>query len=122
MQKLLTFFSAKNISVYAKFNDQSFNDTLTNDIVSFEQLGPDSTDVHADLSHRWARMHRIFWSPAQMYVYIFNSFVDYSNMVSLGLFIHQDLALLEQFLFWIYVFTNIISFWQPYISSACAKC
>ena len=41
MQKLLTFFSAKNISVYAIFNDQSFNDTLTNDIVSFEQLGPD---------------------------------------------------------------------------------
>ena len=33
-------FSAKNISVYAIFNDQSFNDTLTNDIVSFEQLGP----------------------------------------------------------------------------------
>ena len=23
------------------FNDQSFNDTLTNDILSFEQLGPD---------------------------------------------------------------------------------
>ena len=40
MQKLLTFFS-KNISVYAIFNDQSFNDTLTNDIISFEQLGPD---------------------------------------------------------------------------------
>ena len=39
MQKLLTFFSAKNISVYAIFNDQSFNDTLT-DSVSFEQLGP----------------------------------------------------------------------------------
>ena len=35
------FFSAKNISVYAIFNDQSFNDTLSNDIVSFEQLGPD---------------------------------------------------------------------------------
>ena len=34
-----TFFS-KNISVYAIFNDQRFNDTLTNDIVSFEQLGP----------------------------------------------------------------------------------
>ena len=40
MQKLHTFFSAKNISVYAIVNDQSFNDTLTNDIVSFEQLGP----------------------------------------------------------------------------------
>ena len=40
MQKLLTFFS-KNISVYAIFNDQTFNDTLINDIVSFEQLSPD---------------------------------------------------------------------------------
>ena len=36
----LIFFS-KHISVYATFNDQNFNDTLTNDIVSFEQLGPD---------------------------------------------------------------------------------
>ena len=41
MQKLLTFFS-KSISVFAIFNDQSFNGKLTNDIVSFEQkLGPD---------------------------------------------------------------------------------
>ena len=40
MQKLLTFFSAKHLSVYAIFNDQSFNGSLTNDIVSFEQLGP----------------------------------------------------------------------------------
>ena len=38
MQKLLTFFS-KNISIYAIFNHQSSNDMLTNDIVSFEQLG-----------------------------------------------------------------------------------
>ena len=41
MQKILTFFFSKNISKYAVFNDQSFNDTLTNDIVSFEKLGPD---------------------------------------------------------------------------------
>ena len=34
-------FFSKNISVYAIVNDQSFNDTLTNDIVSFEHLGPD---------------------------------------------------------------------------------
>ena len=34
----LHFFS-KNISVYAIFNDQS-NDMLTNNIISFEQLGP----------------------------------------------------------------------------------
>ena len=39
MQKLLTFFS-KTISVYTIFNDQSFNNMLTNNIVSFEQLGP----------------------------------------------------------------------------------
>ena len=36
---------SKNIGVYAIFNDQSFNDTLTNDIVSFEQLGPGRKDV-----------------------------------------------------------------------------
>ena len=46
MQKLLTFFSAKNISTYAIFNDPSFNDTLTKDIVSFEQLGPVCVLVH----------------------------------------------------------------------------
>ena len=39
MQKLLTFYS-KIISIYAIFDDQSFNDTLTKHIVSFEQLGP----------------------------------------------------------------------------------
>ena len=40
MQKLLTFFFSKNNCVYAIFNDQNFNDMITNDIVSFEQLGP----------------------------------------------------------------------------------
>ena len=30
---------SKSISVYAIFNDQNFNDTLTNDIVSYEHLG-----------------------------------------------------------------------------------
>ena len=39
--KSYSHFVSKNISVYAIFNDQSFNDTLTNDIVSFEQLGPE---------------------------------------------------------------------------------
>ena len=39
MQKLLAFFS-QNISIYAIFNNQSFNDTFNNDIVSFEQLDP----------------------------------------------------------------------------------
>ena len=34
-------FFSKNISIYDIFNDQSCTDTLTNDIISFEQLGPD---------------------------------------------------------------------------------
>ena len=38
--KNYSHFFSKNISVYAIFNDQSFNDMLTNDIISFEQLGP----------------------------------------------------------------------------------
>ena len=38
MQKLLTFPFSKNISIY--INDQSFND-----IVRFEQLGPDVLQV-----------------------------------------------------------------------------
>ena len=39
--KATHIFFSKNISLYAIFNDESFNDTLTNDIVSFEQLGPE---------------------------------------------------------------------------------
>ena len=49
---LLTFLS-KNISVYAIFNDQSFNDTLTNDIVSFKELGPDKQE-NIDAKHQYA--------------------------------------------------------------------
>ena len=39
--KSYSHFFSKNISVYAIFTDQSFNNMFTNDIVSFEQLGPD---------------------------------------------------------------------------------
>ena len=35
------FFSANILAIYAIFNDQSFNNTLPNDIISFEQLGLD---------------------------------------------------------------------------------
>ena len=45
MQKLLTFFFNKNISMCFICNDQSFDDTLTIDIVSFEKLGPDCSFV-----------------------------------------------------------------------------
>ena len=32
---------SKNIIIYAIFTERTFNDSLTNDIVSFEQLGPE---------------------------------------------------------------------------------
>ena len=35
------YFFSKNITIYAIFNDQSFNDMLTNDNLSIEQLGPE---------------------------------------------------------------------------------
>ena len=38
--KSYSHFFSKNITIYAISNDQSFNNTLTYDIVSFEQLGP----------------------------------------------------------------------------------
>ena len=37
--KAIYIFFSKNISVYAIFNNQRFNDTLTEYIISFEQLG-----------------------------------------------------------------------------------
>ena len=43
LKKSYSHFFSKNISVYAIFNDQSFNDTLTKYIVSFKQLSPDLT-------------------------------------------------------------------------------
>ena len=39
--KGFTFFFSRNISVYVISNDQSFDDPLTNDIVSFDKLGPE---------------------------------------------------------------------------------
>ena len=45
--KSYSHFFSKNISLYAiLINDQRFNDTLTNDIVSFEQMG---SDLHPEL-------------------------------------------------------------------------
>ena len=41
LKNVNSFFKCKNITVYGLFNDQSFDDVLTKDIVSFERLGPD---------------------------------------------------------------------------------
>ena len=47
MRKLPTFLFNKNISVCGISNSQSFNDTLINGIVSFEQLGPVVLSEHS---------------------------------------------------------------------------
>ena len=39
--KILAYMPYLMIKKKILFNDQSFNDTLTNNIISFEQLGPD---------------------------------------------------------------------------------
>ena len=46
MQMLTYIFSAKILAYMPIFNDQSFNDTLTKDIVSFEQLDPVHKSCH----------------------------------------------------------------------------
>ena len=44
-----SIFLSNNISIYVIFNDQSFNDTLTIDIISFKQLGREFL-FHASIS------------------------------------------------------------------------
>ena len=52
--KATHIFFSKNIGIYAIFNDQSFNDWLTNNMVSFEQLGPGCLQM---LVHVSAHLH-----------------------------------------------------------------
>ena len=68
--KSYSHFFSKNISIYVIFNDQTFNDTLTNDIVSFEQLGPGFQDFvkwchkllsqTRSLSYKWFILKLLF--------------------------------------------------------------
>ena len=48
--KSYSHFCSKNINIYAIFNDQRFYDTLTNDIVGFEQVNPDKEEVTSAIS------------------------------------------------------------------------
>ena len=68
MQKLLTFFSAKILAYYAIFNDKSFNYMLTNDIVSFEQLGPNIIIIWHSLST--FTLKNLFFSMAWFIIWV----------------------------------------------------
>ena len=61
--KSYSHFFSKNISIYAIFDDQSLNDMSTNNIVSFEQVGPDRYKFHKlDFSH----LSKIFANKVQI--------------------------------------------------------
>ena len=53
--KSYSHFFSKNISISAIFNDQSFNYMLTNDTVSFEQLGQECRKL---FFHDWVKVLR----------------------------------------------------------------
>ena len=61
--KATHIFFSKIISVYAIFNDQSFNDTITNDIFSFEQLGPGDKIGNRTLFFLGLTVHRCHTCP-----------------------------------------------------------
>ena len=67
------FFFSKNISVCAIFNDQHFNGMLTNDIVSFEQLGSGVQEKLNSLNFKTSKMSK----------YLRVNTIEY-NMFSLG--------------------------------------
>ena len=66
--KSYSHFFSKNISIYAIFNDQSFNNTLTYDIISFEQLGPDYYCLYPNYLDRQARTDSV--DSDQMPIYV----------------------------------------------------
>ena len=53
MSKLLTFFFSKNFQHICVSLDLNFNESLTNDVVSFEQLGPAFFLLKTGRSRRW---------------------------------------------------------------------
>ena len=77
--KATHIFFSKNISVYAIFYDQSSNDTLTNDIVSFQQLALGFFSCFSGfcltlLSHHWEREGWLF-------CFAFHGFVMYAVLL-----------------------------------------
>ena len=68
MQKLLTFCQQKYYHI-CHINDQSFKDTLTNGIVSFEQLGPGFLNTIAQIRHHFQlKVTDIFYISMKTYV------------------------------------------------------
>ena len=65
-------FLNKNICLYAIFNNQSFNETLTNDIVSYEQWALITGQTYIHQSHHHQKL--FYWTK-----YLVNSFIATGN-------------------------------------------
>ena len=75
--KCISHFFSKNISTYAIFTDQRFNDTLTNDIVSFEQLGPERYLLSHHVTCRniqWVQILTTLWANCYFSYFLENRF------------------------------------------------
>ena len=63
LQKLLTFFQQK-ISAYLRITRLNFNESLTNDVVSFKQLGPENVTILSYHHAIWTALREIVSSVA----------------------------------------------------------
>ena len=54
MREAFQIFSAKNIDLIWDINFWNFNKTLSNDVISCEQPGPDMSKVYPDVMNNWA--------------------------------------------------------------------
>ena len=62
LQKLLTFFFSKKFQHICVSLDVNFNESLTNNVVSFEQLGPDCYTI-LQISYGFVRVELRFYHP-----------------------------------------------------------
>ena len=77
------FFFSKIISIYAIFDAQNFNDTLTNDIVSFEQLGPGILPQNLRIFLQYSRLS-LSRIPRDSEISLRYPYIDISDLLNLG--------------------------------------
>ena len=133
MQKLLTFFFSKNISVYGIFNDQSFNGMLTNDITSFEQLGPNLLSYFSMNHFRWNHFCEMILVGSHSHERAMQFLFCDSNIAqesTKGADIHTGLSalLVKTFCAWHFILNTNILIWltipyqEPFVFSVSVLC
>ena len=82
--KSYSHFFQQKFNIYAILNDQSFNDTFTNDSVSFEGLGPDLyyTAQGGQGGLTELRKRQIFFNP-KVLIFVFAENICYGYSLDL---------------------------------------